>query len=242
MPSRWEVMLPGVDAATVKLEHVHAVVSGWFDADGDVHRAHHKPYSVSPAREADGGAVIELGLLDDGLVDRLATRAAPGVRVRLGSRWSRVASPPRQVAAAPWPALAVSGTASAWCLRFVTPTTFRRGNAFTPNPSLKAIVGSLRNSWKRSAPASVGPIELDLSRDPLWVTDVEVVSRVVKVNDLIVSGFVGRLRFACDGGEEVATTVDRLIRLAPFAGVGAHTTRGFGVTRPEPTWPARTTT
>lgn len=238
MPSRWEITLPGVDAATVRSEHLHAVVSGWLDRGGG-HHAQHKGYSVVPARQIDGAVVIEVGLVDDRLIDRLATHAAQGVRVRLGSQWSEVARSPRQVAGTPWHSLAASGPASAWCLRFVTPTTFRRGNAFTPSPALEAIIGSLRSRWDRFAPASIGPVKLDLSMKPLWITDIEVTSQVSKVGGLTVSGFTGRIRFACDSGDEVSATVDRLVRLAPYTGVGAHTTRGFGVTRPGTTRPVR---
>lgn len=247
MPSRWDVMLPGVNAANVKLEYLHAVVSRWFDDGDDAHRASAKPYTVCPARAVPGGVTIELGLLDDSLPDRLGTVAAAGTRVRLGSTWSTITRPPRQLDALPWTDLTAStDTASsdtpsadtAWCLRFLTPTTFRRGNAFSPAPSLSAILGSLRSCWQRFAPATVPPLVLDLAREPVWVTDIEVTSHVVPVNGLTVSGFTGRLRFACDGTAEQAAAIDRLVRLAPYAGVGAYTTRGFGVTRPEPTWPS----
>jgi hypothetical protein len=218
----------------VKLEYLHAVVSRWFD-DDDTHRSIAKPYTVCPAKAAPGGITIELGLLDDSLPDRLRTVAAPGTRVRLGSTWSTITRPPRQLDTVPWADLTPS-TDTAWCLKFLTPTTFRRGNAFTPAPTLSAILGSLRSCWQRFAPPTVPPLVLDLAQEPVWMTDIEVTSHVVPVNGLTVSGFTGRLRFACDGTAEQATAIDRLVRLAPYAGVGAYTTRGFGVTRPEPTW------
>lgn len=233
MPSRWEVTLPGVDAAEVRLEHLHAVVSAWFDADEHAHAAGVKAYSVGLSCTGGDGAVLEIGLVDDALTDRLLSRAAQGVRLRLGSRWIRLAHAPRQMAAAPWAHLAASGTTDAWCLRFVSPTTFRRRNAFTPSPSLRAILGSLRTRWRSFAPADVAAVTLDLSTEPVWLTDIDVASHVLRVDGRIVSGFTGRLRFTCDAGPQVAAAVDQLVRLAPFAGVGAHTTRGFGMVRLE---------
>jgi CRISPR-associated endoribonuclease Cas6 len=244
MPSRWRVTLPGIDAATVRLDHLHAAVSGWFDHDATAHDAESKPYTVSPAQIAETGAAIEISLLDDARVDQLHTAAAAGTRVRLGSTWTRITHPPQRIAAFTWDELSTAGDTSSWCLRFVTPTTFRRGNNFTPSPSLRAILGSLRRSWLL-APPGVAPVQVELTPEPVWLTDIDIASHVVKVNGRTVSGFTGRLRFVCDAGPQVAAMVDRLVRLAPYAGVGAYTTRGFGMTRQEPTWappptPART--
>jgi CRISPR-associated endoribonuclease Cas6 len=235
MPSRWRVTLPAIDAATVRLEHLHAAVSGWFDHDVRAHGADSKPYTVSPAHVAETGTALEISLLEDALVDQLHVAAAPGARIRLGSAWVRIAHPPVQVAAITWDELSAAGSNTAWCLRFVTPTTFRRGNNFTPSPSLRAILGSLRRSW-RLAPPGVAPMQLELTPEPVWLTDIDVASHVLKVNGRTVSGFTGRLRFVCDAGPDVAAAVDRLVRLAPYAGVGAYTTRGFGMVCPEPTW------
>jgi Uncharacterized conserved protein len=237
VPSRWAVTVAGVDATKVKLDHVHAVVSGWFDDGEEGHRAKAKPYTVQQLQAVDGGTLLEIGLLVDELGDRLASAAAPGSQIRLGSTWTRITHPPEPVAMATWQELTDAGRATSWCLRFLTPTTFRRGNSFTPAPTLSAILGSLRASWREFAPPTVPPLVLDLAREPVWVTDIDVTSQVVSVKGLTVSGFTGRLRFVCDGVAEQASMIDRLVRLAPYAGVGAYTTRGFGVTRPEPTWP-----
>jgi CRISPR/Cas system endoribonuclease Cas6 (RAMP superfamily) len=115
----------------------------------------------------------------------------------------------------------------------MTLTTFRRGKSFTPNPGLKPILGGLRQVWHTCAPAGLPPLALDLATEPVWLTAIEVSSRTVRVDGRIVSGFTGRLRLACDAPAEVAGAVDRLVRLAPYCGVGAHTTRGFGTVRLE---------
>jgi CRISPR-associated endoribonuclease Cas6 len=236
MPSRWRITLPTIDPSQVRLEHLHAVVSGWFDTNPDTHRAAAKPYSITPPAACAAGTAVEIGLLDDTLVDRLLTCAAPGKTVRLGTQHTRLCAAPDQVAVLTWAQAAAAGGMDAWCLRFVTPTTFRRGNLFTPWPAPKAVLGSLRAAWRRFAPPDLPPLILELTPEPVWVTDIDGANQVLKVNDRTVSGFVGRIRFAADAPDPVAAAIDQLVRLAPFAGVGAYTTRGFGMTRPEPTW------
>ncbi|BCB74579.1 CRISPR-associated endoribonuclease Cas6 [Phytohabitans flavus] len=239
MPSRWRLLLPGIDPATVRLEHLHAVVCRWLDDSDEAHRAQTKPYSVSPPIAATGGTAVEIGLLTEPPADRLCQQAQAGTRVRLGSSWSTLHTAPQQVTAESWQALAdISDTNGdqAWCLRFLTPTTFRRGNSFTPAPTLPAILGSLRRSWRDFAPPDLPPLVLDLSADPVWLTDIDVASQTVRVNDRVISGFTGRLRFVCDTDSQAAASVERLVRLAAYAGIGAHTTRGFGLNRREPTW------
>lgn len=237
MPSRWRIALSEIDPTRVRVEHLHAVVSGWFDTTEEAHRAPAKPYTVSPpTRHPAGPAAFEVTLLDDALANRLLTRAAPGVRVRLGAQHARVVDA-EQIAATPWSHLAGGDSgANAWCLRFVTPTTFRRGNSFTPWPAPSPVLGGLRAAWRRFAPPGLAPLVLDLATDPVWVTDVDGANEVLRVDNLTVSGFVGRIRYACDAAPETRVAVDRLIRLAPYAGIGAHTTRGLGQVRPEPTW------
>lgn len=238
MPSRWRVTLPGINPASVRLEHLHAVICGWLDDSDEAHRAQAKPYSVSPPIAAHGGTAVEIGTLTDQAADRLHQRAATGARVRLGSAWSTIHTPPHQIASTLWQALTTAGSSRAWCLRLLTPTTFRRRNAFTPTPALAAILGSLRRIWRTFAPADLSPLVLDLSSDPVWLTYIDVTSHVVRINERVVSGFIGRLRFVCDASDETATAVDALVRLAEYSGVGAYTTRGFGLAHREPTWAA----
>jgi hypothetical protein len=102
---------------------------------------------------------------------------------------------------------------------------------------LRAILGSLRRTWQHLHPDDVPDLSLDVTPEPVWMTDIEVTSQVVRIDNRVVSGFTGRLRFVCDADTEIANAVDRLVTLAPFAGVAAYTTRGFGVTRPEATRP-----
>ncbi|MGH3936681.1 MAG: CRISPR system precrRNA processing endoribonuclease RAMP protein Cas6 [Pseudonocardiaceae bacterium] len=49
-------------------------------------------------------------------------------------------------------------------------------------------------------------------------------------DSVLVGGFVGTVRYAAEGAAD-PQAVDALARLAPFSGVGAYTTRGFGGVR-----------
>jgi len=237
VPSRWELPLPGVAPGEVRWEHLHAVVSGWFDHDDEQHHQPVKPYAVSPPRNGRHDPVVEIGLLDDTLVERFLQQTREGARIRLGRTTITFREAPRQLAAASWDQLTTGRREMAWCLRFATPMTIRRGNRFTPLPAPTPILGSLRRNWNTYAPAEHA-VTLDLGNDPVWVTDIDGHNEVVSVNGRTVSGFVGRLRMETDDGA-AADAASQLIRLAPFAGVGAYTTRCFGVTRVDGTWQPR---
>ena len=237
MPSRWEVPLTGAEPGAVRWEHLHAAISTWFDTDGE-HHDKVKGYAISPPRDSPRGPVVEIGLLREDLVARLLSRATKGARTRLGRTVLTLDSPARQLAAAPWERLGDGHRDRAWCLRFVTPLTFRRGNKFTPFPAPAPILGSLRRTWNTHAPTEQA-LTLDLAADPVWVTDIDGANDVRRVHDRTVSGFVGRLRLESDADEATTAAVNKLIHLAPFAGVGAYTTRCFGVTRLDPTWQPR---
>jgi CRISPR-associated endoribonuclease Cas6 len=231
MPSQWSVRFEGLDATQVRLDALHAVMASWLDTD---HRDAIKPYSVSPPRPVRGGATVEVGALTDDVERALRSAATPGARARFNRQHVHVSGEPRLLARVAWPDL--TDTAYAWSLQFLTPTCFRRGARFTPWPSpeklLHGLTGKLTRFGSVEAPARLA--------QHVWITDVEGHSEALKLGTLTVSGFLGRVRYECDGDAETATWVSRLMRLAPFAGVGTYTVRGLGVTRHESTWqPAR---
>jgi len=88
----------------------------------------------------------------------------------------------------------------------------------------------------------------------VWVSDIDGRSEVQtltrnvrrtdgwRLEDEVISGFTGRIRYVCDQGTgDEAAAFDALMAFAAYAGVGSHTTYGFGVIRPEPTWQPPTT-
>ena len=216
MPSLWRCRWPG-SAAEPDRAAVHRVLSRWLDTE---HHAQRKPWSWS-AGAAEGEILV--GLLDDRLTDQLLHGA------------DAAGTPVRQVAAVSWSELRDGRSRDGWCVEFVSPVTFRRGNRFLPWPAPSAVFGSLRAAWRHFGAPHVGDLALDLSLDPLVVTAVCGTSRTERVaahrlNSVLVGGFVGTVRYAVDGAVDAAV-VDTLIRLAPFSGVGAYTTRGFGGVR-----------
>jgi CRISPR-associated endoribonuclease Cas6 len=238
MPSRWEIPLPGAEPDSIRWEHLHAAISTWFDDNEDQHHDKVKPYTITPPRDGRPHPALEVGLLRDDLAPRIQDRWAPGRRLRLGKTVITSTTGPRLLAATSWDELGSGHLDRAWCLRFATPVTFRRGNRFTPLPAPSPILGSLRRSWNTFAPTG-NSVALDLASDPVWVSDIDGHNEVVPINGRTVSGFVGRLRLECDSPDPTTRAVGTVLRLAPFAGVGAYTTRCFGVTRIDPTWQPR---
>ncbi|MGQ0841592.1 CRISPR system precrRNA processing endoribonuclease RAMP protein Cas6 [Actinokineospora sp.] len=221
MPSLWRLRLPLPDNGCVDRRGVHRMLSRWLDVD---HHAQRKPWSWTTT-----GAGLEIGLVDDSLVARLTRHAGRDLT---------------QVATAPWAQLAAAHLGREWTVEFVSPVTFRRGNRLVPWPSPSAVLGSLRADWRRFAAPHVGDVIIDLSKEPVIVTSFRGASEVERVVlherpnaagervpvQATVGGFLGSLTYTIDG-EVDAGAVGSLMALAPFSGVGAHTTRGFGGTR-----------
>ncbi len=220
MPSLWRCRWMG--SAEPERSDVHRVLSRWLDGD---HHAQRKPWTWSWAGDVDASPrELLIGLLDDRLADRLRSGA------------DAVGAPVRQVATAGWSELRSSRARDCWQLEFTSPVTFRRGNRFLPWPAPSAVFGSLRAAWRHFGAPAVGDLDLDLHLDPLIVTAVSGASRTERVTvheqaSVLVGGFVGSVSYAVDGGGVDRQVIDALVRLAPFSGVGAYTTRGFGGVR-----------
>ncbi len=197
-----------------------------------------------------GGAitVLQVRLLDDGLRDRLEAAVRPGAMIRLGEHQFQITEPPRELDQVPWRRLRQGSGRRAWQLRFVTPACLRRGNRTSPWPAPESVARSLAERWHRLDPATAPPLPAP-GAGPVWVSDldgrsdVHVLTRRVRKDgrwrfeDEMISGFIGRLRYVCDKGtDEEAAAFDALMEFAVYAGVGSHTTCGFGVVVPEPSW------
>lgn len=234
MPSRWRWYVGGATVPDRRV--VHAVVASWLDDD---HHADRKPWSWTICQDGDQ-QVIDIGLLDDSLVDRLIARADK-YRVASAGRVAMIA-PLEQVAATTWAQLARLPSRTCWTMEFVSPVTFRRGSHFLPWPAPSPVFGSLRSAWRSFGAPHVGDVTLDLKLDPIVVTAMSGESQTEQVvlrrsrevggqpTQLTVTGFTGRLRYAVDGVVD-PSAVAALVALAPYAGVGAYTTRGFGGVR-----------
>jgi CRISPR-associated endoribonuclease Cas6 len=252
MPSRWVISLRGPVGALVPLTAPLAVVSAWLDdepcagsrSEGSLgrsrspHSAPARSWALTPPVASDGGLVaLRVHLLDDSLSDRLTGTVVPGQAVRLGQARYRIAGPPRQVEHLSWGALPRSTGEGAWQVRFVSPATFRSGRRTSPWPDPVTVARGLAARWA-ALPTAPDPVPAP-TPGSVWVSDVEGRSETVQLRGTVVSGFVGRVRYVCDGSAADAAAFGALMAFGRYAGVGSHTTAGFGAIEPEPTWQPR---
>lgn len=237
MPTRWFVPVPQLDPGRVRLEHVHAAFSGWFDRDEVEHAANTKPYTVSPLTVFQGQTGVEIATLTEQAGRQLREASGPGSRVRLGNQ-TRPVGRPRRLLASRWEELERAPFEDRWTLDVLTPATFRSGDRSSPLPSVATIVGGLARVWNRwsgLSPRQPSAAVLGAA----WVSDLELRSEVVPLavgkrsgehQRVHLSGSVGSLSLRCDR-PEVAAQVAPLLRLAPYAGIGSMRATGLGVVR-----------
>lgn len=203
-----------------------------------------------PADMKDKGAVtvLEICLLEDALAGRLCSATRPGRRVRLGAYEYRTVASAREVSRTSWEDLQRWSGERAWQVHFVTPVCVRRGNRTSPWPAPESIARGLAERWHRVHPATAPSLSVRRASG-IWVSDVDGRSEVHilarpskltarrRLTEEVISGFVGRIRYVCDHGTEAeAADFGALLAFAAYGGAGSHTTYGFGVVRPEPTW------
>jgi CRISPR-associated endoribonuclease Cas6 len=258
VPSRWVIRLAG-PCAPIPLAAPMAVVAGWLDdpgpdpvqapgppspsSSGDStapHQSARRPWAISPPQltgptERATGCLLEIRILDDQLDDRLLAACVPGTPVRLGRSHLRVTAPPQRLEHRSWQALAWGTVTRAWQVRMTSPATFRSRQRCSPWPAPEAIARGLESRWRLLDPGTAPEGAADAARG-VWVSDLDGHSEVVTLDGAVVSGFVGRIRYACDGSTAHARTFDALLSLAAFAGIGSHTTFGFGSVTLEDTW------
>lgn len=229
MPSRWWVPLHNC-RPPVKLEHVHAVVSGWLDTD-ETHRAHNKGFSLSPVGEGPGGTLgFQIGLSNDSAADQLLDRLALRTPVRLGDQraWC---SAPKLLQHESWDHLLSRQGQRRWQLSFQTPVVFRTGNRSTPLPNIPALLRGLMDRWN-----AFSPVRIELTRpqfDEVWVEDLDLTTDTIRLDGRIYRGSIGTLGLRCHDSA-VAAQVAPLLGLATYAGVGSFRSKGFGVSTLKP--------
>lgn len=231
MPSAWRVTFDSVDPAQVSLEAVHAVVSSWLDGD---HHAPSKPHATTPLHRHESGVSLDIGLLDDRLVSRLSDSASIGTSVRFGHQHTAVVNL-TLVEAQPWEQLLTDSGCRAWSLKFITPTTFRHHDRYSPWPDPITVVTGLHRRLSVFGPSP--PRLPALRRDHVLVSDVDGSSQTVVLQRRLVSGFVGQVDYVLENDAPGGAVIDAALRMSRYCGVGAHTTHGLGVTRVEPLMP-----
>jgi CRISPR-associated endoribonuclease Cas6 len=149
-----------------------------------------------------------------------------------------VAGPPVLRSVLPWVELEASPTVRAWQLEFVTPTTFRNGQRTSPWPAPSSVLTGLAVRWS-GLRGSGAPVLTHGVSSSVWVSDVEGRSEALELKQTVVSGFVGRIRYVCDGSDDEAAVVSALFAFAGYAGIGSHTAFGLGAVRLARTWQPR---
>jgi CRISPR-associated endoribonuclease Cas6 len=239
MPSRWLIRLWVDEPELVSPDYLHAVVCKWLEREDGAHTSNRKPFSISPLRPLEGGEVgFEVGLLDDDLVGRLAAgvRVAGRLGIRLGRQHASVGgvahSLVRLEGPVPWERLlGRSVAASSFTFWFLTPTVFRSGGRGQPFPLPSLVFGHLRDRWQAFGPDGSLP-RVAFAQAGLEVRAFDCQSRTFTRGGRELVGATGVAEFAAPGASAAErAALDALGRLAPFAGVGANTTVGMGVTR-----------
>jgi CRISPR-associated endoribonuclease Cas6 len=196
---------------------------------------------------------LQIRTFDSRLDTKLKDTINVGTRLRLGNGEFEITAPPELAAQASWQSLRRWTGTRAWQIHFLTPTCFRRGSRTSPWPAPETLARGLTDRWRRLHPQTAPPPPAP-GPASIWVSDIDgrsdvhTLTRNVRrhgtwhTEDEIISGFTGRIRYVCDNGtDNQAAAFDALIAFAAYSGAGSHTTYGFGILRPEPTWQPPTT-
>lgn len=223
MPTSLLLHLEGPSSVEIPVGAAHAALSARIDID---HHSRVKPFSIGPPRDSGHGVAIRVGLLGNGLGERLADSFEADQRMRLGRHWYTAAGMEIERDES-WEALGGRPRSGAWEVDFVTPTTFRRRARSTPWPAPESIAKSLVERW-RALDAATAPWIEDLHLKSIWVSDIRGESYPIQGPDSLVSGFVGTIRYVADADSQDGGAFGRLLGLAEFGGLGALTAFGFG--------------
>lgn len=207
-----------------------------------------KPFAISPLLErADSGPSrfgFEVGVLLDSLSADVG-RALSGLDiVRIGhSSFLPVDLLP--LLDESYDTFRARGTvATAWRLRFMTPTTVRTESATgvhlgQPLPTTQLVFNGLAKRWAHFSPTEALPAGLaDVLRRHLHVArhEIRTAEYLVAPRRPLLTGFVGDVEFAVLDAKlvdpAVLMAIDTLARFAAVAGVGDQTTKGMGMVVP----------
>ena len=250
---RISVEVDGVEL--LEARHLRATVSSWLEDDGE-HHANVKPFTLTPLHVAGGATAFDVALLDDARRGRLEEGAARASErpVRAGSARLTVTLTDDGLAApvveeASWTALRDCEPTPTITLAMLTPTVFRSGrHEQLPFPLPGPVFGHQRARWNTFCPPDA-TLDLDLAELRLHIEHFEGSSQTHvdghrttgprghgPVRDVTFTGFVGTVTYRSHS--ETSARRGRplqdwhaLARLATYAGTGANTTIGMGVTR-----------
>jgi len=200
------------------------------------------PTMVSPAQTCALRVTLlskELEALATGWsAERLGELVLQGVHWRL-ERVARSAAEHRWAGQVSYDQLVTQATGQAgaevgrWELEFATPVTFRQRGKNQPLPMADLVFGSLLERWNAASPLPLpvtlrGAVEAQVAVSSL---DLRSVMLPTKGGALQV-GSVGRCGYTLIGRDRTwQVGLDLLCSFAFYSGIGAGTTRGFGLAR-----------
>lgn len=224
MPSVWRIQLHG-EPVLPNPAHLHAVVCGWLD---EVHDEKDKHWNIGRVECSPDGLRIDIAMLLDGEAARLLT--IRGTPVRLGKQTYEIGPSVELVSIASWWSLYELAQAKPHVrFRFNSPLFVRR-DEFTP----VLFLGHLRRRF--SAFCGDPELQPDLAFGHLGLrfTDIALTSEplAIKVDsgkELRGTGYTGSITIeAPNASERELRVMHALSLLAPYVGLGAYTTMGFG--------------
>jgi CRISPR-associated endoribonuclease Cas6 len=255
MPSLHRITVDVDGIEVLEARHLRATVSRWLE-DDDAHHANVKPFTLTPLHVVDGVTAFDVALLDDARRERIEERAASANTrpIRAGGAHLTVVMTGDGLAApvveeASWDALRDCEPTTSMTLAMLTPTVFRSGrHEQLPFPLPGLVFGHQRARWNAFCPPDA-TIDLDLSELRLHIEGFEGRSETHvdghraagtqgrgPVRDVTFTGFVGTVTYRSHSESSARRgrplrDWHALARLATYAGTGANTTIGMGVTR-----------
>ncbi len=120
-------------------------------------------------------------------------------------------------------------------LRFMSPTSFRRGKLDHPLPEPELIFKGLIRKWQRFSDIKIDVDLREVIRERIAVAGAWIGTKRVNLSGFgWIGGFTGRVALSLEEKEEkVLKWLNALARFSEFAGVGRKTTMGFGAVRLE---------
>ena len=120
-----------------------------------------------------------------------------------------------------------------YCIDFLTPTLFKRGQGYAPFPQPDLVLRSLIRKWQRFSDIKIDINLTNAMNNELFVTGLKI--KTVKVNLSSfgwVAGFTGRVYFRILSEDpKVRKWISALFLYSEFSGIGSKTTMGFGRVR-----------
>ena len=203
------------------------------------HKGSLKPFSLffrdffkEPEEGKAASFTLELNLLDDSLYPKLARELTffamerspevTGVPVNLvwfkvirGTTYEELHSLPQE---------------RDFTLRFLTPTSFKKGDADYPLPVPELVVKSLLRKWNRFSPYKFEPKELiDYAKNFLAPSGCWIRTKKFEISEKAKAvGFTGQTFFYSLKRTPLNGQLHSLFKFASYAGVGRKTTMGMG--------------